>query len=111
MCVFVDRWKKLLPIIEDRPDASRDARSGTSTTSADQKYRDTIVEYKLGTRMSKFDWRSAKGYDRARDAEISGFAWECLRRNPNYQRDHHGISKTSTGSAQFRQRWGLCFRS
>jgi hypothetical protein len=61
--------------------------------------------------MSGFDWRSANGYDRAQDAEITGFAWECLRRNPNYQRDHHGISRASTVSAEFRQKWGLCFRS
>jgi hypothetical protein len=61
--------------------------------------------------MSGFDWRSANSYGRAQDAEITGFAWECLRRNPNYQGDHHGISKTSTVSAEFRQRWGLVFRS
>jgi hypothetical protein len=61
--------------------------------------------------MSGFDWRSANGYDHAQDAEITGLAWEYLRRNPNYQRDHHGISRTSTVSAEFRQKWGLCFRS
>ena len=61
--------------------------------------------------MSGFDWRSASSYDRAQGAEITGFAWECLRRNPSYQQDHHGISRTSAVSAEFRQRWGLCFRS
>jgi Family of unknown function (DUF6499) len=65
----------------------------------------------VGTRMSKFNWRSASGYDRAQGAEITGFAWECLRRNQNYQRDRRGISPTSTVSDEFRQRWGLCFRS
>jgi Family of unknown function (DUF6499) len=61
--------------------------------------------------MSKFDWRSASAYDRAQSAEITGFAWECLRRNQNYQRDCQGISPISTVSAEFRQRWGLSFRS
>jgi hypothetical protein len=84
---------------------------GLPTTIADQEYRETISEYKVGTRMSGFDWRSANGYDRTQDAEITGFAWECLRRNPDYQRDRRGISPTSTVSDEFRQRWGLCFRS
>ena len=61
--------------------------------------------------MSGFDWRSANGYDRVQDAEVTGFAWECLRRNPDFQRDYRGISRTSIVSAEFRQRWGLCFRS
>ena len=30
---------------------------------------------------------SPEVYERAQDAEITGFAWECLRRNPDYQRD------------------------
>src|ERR1700737_1163879 len=59
--------------------------------------------------MSGLDWRSANGYDRAQDAEITGFAWECLRRNPNYQRDQNGIPKTPTVGAEFRKRggWGV----
>nr|WP_245322163.1 DUF6499 domain-containing protein [Bradyrhizobium sp. LTSPM299] len=42
---------------------------------------------------------------------MTGLAWECLRRNPNYQRDHRGNSRSSLVNAEFRQRWGLCFRS
>jgi hypothetical protein len=56
------------------------------------------------------DPASGTGGDDAR-ADITGFAWECLRRNQNYQRDRRGISPTSTVSDEFRQRWGLCFRS
>ena len=73
--------------------------------------RRNFLRCKVGTRMSKFDWRSASGYDRAQGAEITGFAWECPRRNQNYQRDRRGVSATSTVSDEFRQRWGLCFRS
>ena len=61
--------------------------------------------------MSGFDWRSANGYDRAQDAEITGFAWECLRRDPDFQRDHRNIQPASAVSAELRQKWGLCFRS
>jgi Proteobacterial transcriptional regulator-like domain len=63
--------------------------------------------------MSKFNWRSSEAYyDRVEEAEMSGLAWECLRRNPSFQRDHrtapvYGLSV----SAEFRQRWGLVFRS
>jgi hypothetical protein len=84
---------------------------GLPTTFADQKYRAAIFENEVGTRMSGFDWRSASGYDRTQDAEMTGFAWECLRRNPNYRRDCRGISPTSSVSDEFRQTWGLCFRS
>jgi hypothetical protein len=31
--------------------------------------------------MPVFDWRSPEVYERAQEAEITGFAWECLRRN------------------------------
>jgi hypothetical protein len=62
--------------------------------------------------MSTFDWRSSDAYERAQSAEITGFAWECLRRNPDFQRDHRSASPTSFGvTAQLRQRWGLVFRS
>ena len=41
----------------------------------------------MGTQMSAFDWRSSDAYERAQSAEITEFAWECLRRNPDFQRD------------------------
>ena len=67
----------------------------------------------LGEReaMPNFDWRSPELYERAREAEITGFAWECLRRNPHYQRDHDEIVEPDLGvTTEFRRRWGLCFR-
>ena len=61
--------------------------------------------------MSDFDWESPEVYERAQDAEITGFAWECLRRNPDYQRDHDEIAgHDSAVTTDFRRRWGLCFR-
>jgi hypothetical protein len=63
--------------------------------------------------MSKFNWRSPGAYyNRAQEAEMTGFAWECLRRNPSFRRDHQNASPASLAlSAEFRDRWGLAFRS
>src|ERR1700726_3770683 len=62
--------------------------------------------------MPVFDWQSQEVYERARqEAEITGFAWECLRRNPHYQREHDEITGHDHGvTADFRRRWGVCFR-
>jgi hypothetical protein len=66
----------------------------------------------MGTQMSKFDWRSQDAYDRAQETEITGLAWECLRRNPGFQRDLGSCSPASFAvSAEYRHRWGLVFRS
>ena len=62
--------------------------------------------------MSHSDWRSPEAYDRALELEPTGFAWECLRRNPDYQRAHHQLGHSTPDPiviAAFRTRWGLCF--
>jgi hypothetical protein len=62
--------------------------------------------------MSYSDWRSPAAYDRARELDPIGFAWECLRRNPAYHRDHRGLAHSKPDPvliAAFRRRWGLCF--
>ena len=72
--------------------------------------RNFVVRW--GQRMSKFNWRSKDAYyDRAQKAEMTGLAWECLRRNPDFQLDHRSASAAPTVSAEFRDRWGLAFRS
>ena len=67
----------------------------------------------MGTQMSTFDWRSSDAfYDRAQEAEMTELAWECLRRNPGFQRDLESSSPASLAvSAEYRHRWGLVFRS
>jgi hypothetical protein len=35
---------------------------------------------------------SPEVYKRLQEAEITGIAWECLRRNPDYQRDYDEIA-------------------
>ncbi len=63
--------------------------------------------------MSKFNWRSsAEFYDRVEGAELAGFAWECLRRNTSFQQDHRTAPSTGlSAGVEFRQKWGLVFRS
>jgi hypothetical protein len=63
--------------------------------------------------MPHFDWRSSETYDRARELEPTGFAWECLRRNSDYHRDYHAFARATPDPVMittFRRRWGLCFR-
>ena len=65
-----------------------------------------------GRVMPKFDWRSPDAYDRVQEAEITGLAWECLRRNPDFGADCRSALKALPKvSPEFRQRWGLSFRS
>ena len=63
--------------------------------------------------MSGTDWRSPEAYTRIQDAEISGLAWECLRRNFNYRYDYRETASAkleNNVTAEFRRKWGLCFR-
>jgi hypothetical protein len=64
--------------------------------------------------MSHSDWRSPASYDRTEALDQTGFAWECVRRSPNYHRDFQVAAGTSSDpilSTTFRDRWGLSFRS
>ena len=63
--------------------------------------------------MPLSDWRSPQAYDRARELDPADFAWECLRRNPDYQSDHRELAQSPSDPIvieAFRRRWGLCFR-
>jgi len=60
--------------------------------------------------MSDFDWRSPRAYNFDREADTN-VAWECLRRNPNYQQDYQSIGNAEAAApAEFRREWGLIFR-
>jgi hypothetical protein len=63
--------------------------------------------------MPHADWRLPQAYDHAQKLEPSGFAWECLRRNPDYHRDYrelaHSVPDLFVITA-FRSKWGLSFR-
>lgn len=58
-------------------------------------------------------WRASTSYDYFDDLGISDLAWECLRRNVDYQRDYAKALKEMDDPEQattsFRLRWGLQF--
>ncbi|WP_354130029.1 DUF6499 domain-containing protein [Bradyrhizobium sp. RT3b] len=60
--------------------------------------------------MSEFDWRSPEAYQHAiNSGEMADFAWESLRRSPNYRTSYR--ENRSQMTSEFRRRWGVCFRS
>jgi hypothetical protein len=64
--------------------------------------------------MPKFNWRSLDDtyYDHVEEAEMTGIAWECLRRNASFEEEYQTISLSGrTIDDGFRQHWGLVFRS
>ncbi|NPV20037.1 MULTISPECIES: transcriptional regulator domain-containing protein [Bradyrhizobium] len=63
--------------------------------------------------MSEFNWRSSESYKKLETADAADFAWECLRRNPDYRQDYSDLlaqDKDGPTDPAFRQRWGLSFR-
>lgn len=65
--------------------------------------------------MPHFDWRSPESYKQIQErAETTGLAWECLRRNFDYRYEYREIAsarRENNVTAEFRRKWGLCFRS
>lgn len=62
--------------------------------------------------MSSRDWRSENAYEELNTASLRDLAWEYLRRNPDYVRDHAEATATSSerAAAATAQTWGLRFR-
>ena len=46
--------------------------------------------------MAPIDWRRPETYEKIRDLDAVGFAWEYLRRNPDYQRAYLESSDATT---------------
>ena len=64
--------------------------------------------------MALIDWRRPETYEKMRDLDAVGFAWEYLRRNPDYQRAYLQSSREITAightpSSPLRH-WGPSFR-
>lgn len=57
------------------------------------------------------DWRSSSAAQTLSQLDRAGFAWEFLRRNPDYHRDYRRIAEAAEGAARapaaFSKRWGL----
>jgi len=67
--------------------------------------------------MPRADWRSPAAYEDKRSLDAPGFAWEVLRRNPEFQREHQRLSRAFDRDAltpkqleAFARRWGVRFR-
>ncbi|WP_414643396.1 transcriptional regulator domain-containing protein [Brevundimonas sp.] len=62
--------------------------------------------------VSSRDWRSESAYQELDTASLRDLAWEYLRRNPDYARDHeHAVAAQSEAAAAAAARtWGLRFR-
>lgn len=60
-------------------------------------------------------WRASSSYDSMDRAGVDDLAWECLRRNRDYQRDYAGLRRGKAlhlpVSKELEHRWGLRFRS
>ena len=60
------------------------------------------------------DWRSSSAAETLSQLDRAGFAWEFLRRNPDYRKDYSRIADDAEGGAQaaatIGERWGLVFR-
>jgi hypothetical protein len=60
------------------------------------------------------DWRSSAIYEYLYDLDASEFAWEFLRRNPDYRRDYKANPQRELvgedGAEWSARTWGLRFR-
>lgn len=60
------------------------------------------------------DWRSSSAAQTLNQLDRAGFAWEFLRRNPDYRKDYRRIVEDAEGAARAAaacgERWGLVFR-
>ena len=67
--------------------------------------------------MSRADWRSPDAYDDLRSLDAPGFAWEYLRRNPDFLRERRKLQRAARRGGldpsevdAFSRRWGVRFR-
>jgi hypothetical protein len=67
--------------------------------------------------MPRADWRSTAPYDDKRKLDASGFAFEFLRRNAEFVKDHERLVRLAGRNVlsrksreSFARRWGLRFR-
>jgi hypothetical protein len=65
--------------------------------------------------MAPIDWRKLETYERIRDLDAVGLAWEYLRRNPDYRRayvESNGVMSAFGHEIPLPLRhWGLSFPS
>ena len=67
--------------------------------------------------MSSKDWRSPDAYEYLRPLDAPGFAWEFLRRNPEFVQERDRLEQAAqqgnlnqAEADEFARRWGVRFR-
>jgi hypothetical protein len=67
--------------------------------------------------MSHADWRNPSAYEELQSLDAPGFAWEYLRRNPDFQQERRKLERANRRGAlnqtevdAFARRWGVRFR-
>ena len=67
--------------------------------------------------MGRADWRSPGAYEELRSLDAPGFAWEYLRRNPDFLRERRKLERAARRGVldpaevdAFTRRWGVRFR-
>jgi len=67
--------------------------------------------------MNRADWRTPGAYEELRSLDAPGFAWEFLRRNPDFQQDRGKLERAARRGVliqaeadAFARRWGVRFR-
>jgi len=67
--------------------------------------------------MSRADWRAPGTYEDLRSLDAPGFAWEYLRRNPDFQQHRRKLERAArkgvlcqADAEAFAKRWGVRFR-
>jgi hypothetical protein len=67
--------------------------------------------------MAHADWRSASAYENLRSLDAPAFAYEFLRRNPEFLTDHTSLARKSRNhtldpaeTQAFANRWGVRFQ-
>ena len=74
-----------------------------------------IRESNMSQKQSVPDWRSPAAYAYLNDLDLAGFAWEFLRRNPDYRRNFRSVVGKPKRQTQLAQQsvthWGLRFPS
>lgn len=67
--------------------------------------------------MARADWRSASAYEDLRPLDAPAFAYEFLRRNPDFLADHARLTRKArrrtldaAEAEEFARRWGVRFQ-
>ncbi|WP_108521601.1 MULTISPECIES: transcriptional regulator domain-containing protein [Bradyrhizobium] len=59
--------------------------------------------------MSEFDWLPGAYQHAIKSGEVADFAWEAVRRRPNYRNAYRDARSKGGQVSEFRRRWASAF--